>query len=109
MVGAPGGACSIPQHTNHVQNPHFAPCFTADLNRQNAKSIDFHCKHFGGSMEECVVSCKHITQDLCAVNKVRKYHSMCKTVESVYIAIETQQRIFCRVSKYSISEPKGRS
>jgi hypothetical protein len=41
------------------------------------------------------VSCKHGTQDLCTVNKVRKYHSICKTVESVYVATETQQRIFC--------------
>ncbi len=24
------------------------------LNRQNTKSIDFHCKSFGGSMKECV-------------------------------------------------------
>jgi hypothetical protein len=42
-----------------------------------------------------VVSCKHGTQDVCTVNKIRKYHSMCKTVDSGYIAIETQQRIFC--------------
>ncbi len=41
------------------------------------------------------MSCKHGTQDLCTVNKVRKYHSICKTVESVYVATETQQRIFC--------------
>jgi hypothetical protein len=38
------------------------------------------------------VSCKHGTLDVCTVNKVRKYHSMCETVDSVYIAIETKQR-----------------
>jgi hypothetical protein len=55
------------------------------------------------------VSCKHGTLDVCMVNKVRKYHSMCKTVDSVYIAVETQQRVFCEVSKYSINKPNGRS
>jgi hypothetical protein len=39
------------------------------------------------------------------VNEVHKYHSMCEMVDSVYVTIETQQRIFCEVSKYSISEP----
>jgi hypothetical protein len=33
-------------------NPHFAPCFTADLCKQNAKNIAFNCKRFGGKMEE---------------------------------------------------------
>jgi hypothetical protein len=42
-----------------------------------------------------VVSCKHGTQDVCLVNKVRKYHNMCKTMVSVYVASETQQRMFC--------------
>ncbi len=41
-----------------------------------------------------VVNCKHSTQDVCMVNKVRKYHSMCQTVDSVYIAIKTQQQVF---------------
>ena len=41
------------------------------------------------------MSCKHITLDVCTVNKVRKYHSMCEMVDSVYDAVETQQRIFC--------------
>jgi hypothetical protein len=41
------------------------------------------------------VSCKHGTQDVCMVNKVRKYHSMCEMVENVYLAIEAQQRVFC--------------
>ncbi len=41
------------------------------------------------------MSCEYGTQDVCTVVKVRKYHSMCKTVVSVYIAIETQWRIFC--------------
>jgi hypothetical protein len=42
-----------------------------------------------------VVSFMHGTQDVCTVNKVRKYHTMCKMVVSVYVAIETQQWIFC--------------
>jgi hypothetical protein len=37
----------------------------------------------------------HSTLDVCMVNKVPKYHSMCKMVDSVYVAVETQQRIFC--------------
>jgi hypothetical protein len=41
------------------------------------------------------VSCKQDTQDMCTVNEVRKYHCMCETVDSVYVAVETQQRIFC--------------
>ncbi len=41
-----------------------------------------------------VVSCDHGTQDVCKVNKVRKYHSMCETVVSAYVAVETQRRIF---------------
>jgi hypothetical protein len=36
------------------------------------------------------VSCKHGTQDVCTVNKVQKYHGMCKMVESVHAAVETQ-------------------
>jgi hypothetical protein len=32
------------------------------------------------------VSCKQGTQDVCTVNKVCEYHSMCKTVDSVYVA-----------------------
>ncbi len=43
----------------------------------------------------CVVSCKHGTQVVCVINEVRKYHSMCKVVESEHAAIETQRRIFC--------------
>ncbi len=36
--------------------------------------------------KEGVVSCKHSTQDVCTVNKVRKYHSsMCKMVVSGYV------------------------
>jgi hypothetical protein len=42
-----------------------------------------------------VVSYKHGTQDVCTVNKVPKYHSMCKTVECVHAAVETQRIIFC--------------
>ncbi len=42
-----------------------------------------------------ILSCKHGTQDVCMVNEVRKYHSMCKMVDSVYVVIETQQRVFC--------------
>jgi hypothetical protein len=40
------------------------------------------------------VSCKHGTQDVCTVNKVCKYHSMCEMVESVHAAVETQRRVF---------------
>ncbi len=47
-----------------------------------------------GHMASHGVSCKHGTQDVCMVNKVRKYHSMCKMVESVHAAVETQRRIF---------------
>jgi hypothetical protein len=42
-----------------------------------------------------VVSCKQGTQDVCTVNKVRKYHSMCEMLESVHAAVETQRRVFC--------------
>ena len=42
-----------------------------------------------------VVSYKHGTLDVCMVNKVCEYHSMCRRVVSVYVAVETQQRIFC--------------
>jgi hypothetical protein len=35
------------------------------------------------------------TLDVCTVNKVRKCHCTCNTVVCVYIAIETQQRLFC--------------
>ena len=42
-----------------------------------------------------VVSCKHRRQDVCMVNEVHKYHSMCEMVESVHAAIETQRRVFC--------------
>jgi hypothetical protein len=41
--------------------------------------------------KEGVVSCKYGTQDVCTANEVRKYHSMCKTVESVHAAFETQR------------------
>jgi hypothetical protein len=44
--------------------------------------------------KEDVMSCKHSTHDVCMVNKVCKYHNMCKIVDSVCVAIETQQRIF---------------
>ncbi len=41
------------------------------------------------------MSCKHGTQDVCTVNKVGKYHSMCEMVGSVYVAVETQQTMIC--------------
>jgi hypothetical protein len=40
------------------------------------------------------VSCKHSTLDVCTVNKVCKYHSMRKMVDSVYVAVKTQQRVY---------------
>ncbi len=35
---------------------------------------------------------KHGSQEVCTVNKVCKYHSMCEMVESVHAAVETQRR-----------------
>ncbi len=55
------------------------------------------------------MSCKNGTQDVCMVNKVRKYHSMCKRVESVHAAVATQRRIFCQVSRFFISKPNRQS
>jgi hypothetical protein len=46
------------------------------------------------SEEKVILSCKHGTQDVCMVNKVCKYHCMCKAVTCVYVAIEKQHRIF---------------
>jgi hypothetical protein len=60
-------------------------------------------------MAAVVVSCNHSAQDVCMVNKVCKYHSMCKMVENVHTAVETQRRTFCSVSRYSISKTNGRS
>ncbi len=34
-----------------------------------------------------VVSCKHGTQEVCTVNKVREYHCICEMVESVHAAV----------------------
>jgi hypothetical protein len=42
---------------------------------------------------------------MCMVNKVRKYHSMRKTVDSVYVAIETQQRIIRYLSNILLAKP----
>ncbi len=42
-----------------------------------------------------VMSCKHGAQDVCTMNNVWKYHSMCETVESVHAVVETQRRVFC--------------
>jgi hypothetical protein len=50
------------------------------------------------------MSHKHGTQEVCTVNEVQKYHSMCERVESVHAAIETQIKIYCYVSRYSISK-----
>ncbi len=47
----------------------------------------------------------HGTLDVCTVNKMRKYHSMCKTVDSVYVAIETQQRYFVKYQNILLSNP----
>ncbi len=44
--------------------------------------------------KEGVVSCKHGTQDVYIVKEVCKYHSMCEMMVSVYVAIETQQKMF---------------
>jgi hypothetical protein len=53
-------------------------------NKPLSSILQYHCREL-----------YHGTLDVCMVNKVCKYHSMCKTVHSVYLAIETQQRIFC--------------
>jgi hypothetical protein len=42
------------------------------------------------------VSYKQSTQEVCTVNKVRKYHSMCKMVEIVRAAVETQGEYFVK-------------
>ncbi len=46
--------------------------------------------HQVGFQPTLVMSCKHGTGDVCTVNKVREYHSMCKMVGSVYVAVEIQ-------------------
>jgi hypothetical protein len=51
------------------------------------------------------VSCKYGTQEVCTVNEARKYHSMCKTVESVHAAVKTQRRIFCKYRDISLAKP----
>jgi hypothetical protein len=51
------------------------------------------------------VSYKHGTQDVCTVNKVRKYHSMCKTVESVQATIETQEEYFVKYQNIPLAKP----
>jgi hypothetical protein len=52
-----------------------------------------------------VVSCEHGTQDVCTVKEVRKYHSMCETVESVHTAVETQRRIFVEYQDIPLAKP----
>ncbi len=47
------------------------------------------------SSAKYVVSSKQGTQDVCMVNKVSKYHSICETVESIHTTVETQRRILC--------------
>jgi hypothetical protein len=49
-----------------------------------------HTSEYGGCHE-----LYHGTPDVYMVNKVHKCHCMCDTVVSLYIAIETQQRLFC--------------
>jgi hypothetical protein len=51
------------------------------------------------------VSCKHGTQDVCTVKKVRKYHSMCKMVECVLAAVETQRIIFIKYQDIPLAKP----
>ncbi len=47
----------------------------------------------------------HGTLDVCTVNKVLEWHSMCKMVVSVYVAVETQQRIFVKYGNILIANP----
>jgi hypothetical protein len=53
------------------------------------------------------MSCKHGTQDVCTVNKVRKYHSMCEMVESVHAAIKTQEEYFVMYQDNPLAKPTG--
>ncbi len=50
----------------------------------------------------------HSTLDVCTEIKVHKYNCMCKTVDSLCTAVETQQWVFCQVSKHNIREINGR-
>ena len=59
------------------------------------KSNAMFCETYEGGGECPCCELYHGTLDVCKVNKVRKYHSMCKMVDSVYVAIEIQQRVFC--------------
>jgi hypothetical protein len=58
-----------------------------------------HCTFASGVQMTSIIVCSthpvclelyHGTLDVCTVNKVRKYHSMCKIVDSVYAAVEAQ-------------------
>ncbi len=47
--------------------------------------------------KEGVLSCKHGTQDVCMVNKVHKYHSMCKTAVCIYCCWDTMEDILLSI------------
>ncbi len=42
---------------------------------------------------------------MCIVNKVCKYHSMCETLDSVYVAVETQQRVSVKYQNILLANP----
>jgi hypothetical protein len=47
----------------------------------------------------------HGTQDVCMVNKVRKYYSMCKMEQSVHAAVETQKEYFVKYPDIPLVNP----
>jgi hypothetical protein len=51
------------------------------------------------------MSYKHGTQDLCTVNDVCKYHTMCETVESVHATVETQEEYFVKYQDIPLAKP----
>ncbi len=75
---------------------------TAKINVSNEYITFLHMFKYIGSKilyslrdDDNIVICKHGTQEVCTVNKVRKYHCMFETVESVHSAIGAQRRRFC--------------
>jgi hypothetical protein len=63
------------------------------IGRHNNRPRVSFCKRLEVGEEVCC-ELYHGTLDVCMVNKVHMNHSMCKMVDSVYNAVETQQRVF---------------
>ncbi len=53
------------------------------------------------------MSCKHGTLDVCMVNKLRKYHSMCKMVDSVLLPLRNNREYFVKYQNILIVNPTG--